>query len=148
MKKYRLKIPFYDRSIQYGIGDLFTLDYDCYKADESTKCLNKDFVEHNPDIFELLPEEKEEVIEGYVRYKAIDNTRYVHSHINFSEKQTEKNTIPATLIINPKKREEYVRWVTTGGLKAIKEPLDYCHIGLQKIFSPDFHKIKITICDD
>lgn len=56
MKKYRLKIPLYDRGIQYEVGDLFALDYDCYKADESTKCLNKDFVENNPDIFEKVEE--------------------------------------------------------------------------------------------
>ena len=106
----------------------------------------KSLIENTND-WELIEEPQEKVIEGYIRNKAVDNLRYVHSHINFSEKQTDKNNIPATLILNPKKREEVEIYFMK------KENIDLL-INTAKITGESYnkngnynHKIKITIDD-
>lgn len=144
--KYRLKIPFYDMGIKYDVGDLLMEDSDKYAIDSSNRFFRKDFVENNPDIFEKVEEPQEEVIEGFIRNKAIDNLKYIHSHIIFSEKQTDKNTIPATLIINPKPRKEYVRWVMKEFIDNLENnyPI-YRVLSTESDYEKYCHKIKIIV---
>lgn len=142
MKKYRLKIPLYDRGIQYEVGDLFALDYDCYKADESTKCLNKDFVENNPDIFELIEEPQEEVIEGWA-YTDDFKEFWIYKS---NEPDGIRAIIPARLILNPKPKKEYVRWVMKEFIDNLKNghPI-YRVLATESDYEKYCHKIKITV---
>ncbi len=105
MKTYRLKIPLLYHGIKYTIGDLFLETNNYYKSDESETLFYKDFIEDNPDIFELIQEPQGEVIEGYVNKKLNDKGIREGYHF-FKENVFEDWEVPARLILNPKPRKE------------------------------------------
>lgn len=74
MKKYRLKIPFYDMGIKYEVDDLLMEDSDKYAIDSSNRFFRKDFVENNPDIFEKVEEEPKYEVGDWVK---LNDNNYV-----------------------------------------------------------------------
>jgi hypothetical protein len=105
--KYRLKIPFY-YGVRFSKGEIFTLENDAYYS-ENRRGVLKDDVENNPDIFELIEEPQEEVIEGYAWERQEGKYHFVKP-----DQPIVEGAIDSILILNPKKKKEkkeYVRWV-------------------------------------
>lgn len=112
------------------------------------KNIETDFIVKNPDIFELIeePEPQEEVIEGWVEEKFIGNNWY--EFIRY-RKEDFKFTVPARLILNPKPKKEYVRWVMKEFIDNLKNghPI-YRVLATESDYEKYCHKIKITVEDE
>ncbi len=146
MKKYRLKIPLYYIGRRYDKGFILTyseekLQYELeYKG--TYNIMDKFFVENNPDIFELIEEPQEEVIEGYA-YTDDSKEYWIYKT---GEPDGIRAVTPATLILNPKKRKEYVRYLTPLGLRELRK--DSEAVTFFKTNDSDMlHKITITVED-
>jgi hypothetical protein len=107
------------------------------------KNIETDFIVKNPDIFELIKEEpQEEEIEG-IAYTCCEK------HIGFflkNNRATEQKEIPARLILNPKPKKEYVRWVMKEFIDNLKtgHPI-YLVLATESDYEKYCHKIKITV---
>jgi hypothetical protein len=94
------------------------------------KNIETDFIVKNPDIFELIKEEpQEEVIEGWVEEKFIGNNWY--EFIRY-RKEDSKFTVPARFILNPKKRKEYVGYLSKKGLSEMQRGETPMYISMNK----------------
>ena len=144
MKKYRLKIPLYLDGNKLEKGHIFTKPAEI----NSPRTITADFVENNPDIFELIEEpQEEEVIEGYAsKIKGNLEIDFRDYKLNRNDVDYEYIDTPARLILNPKKRKEYVRWVTNGGIAVIKNesPENFSSHNKNNEYSFT-HKITITV---
>lgn len=154
MKKAKLKIDYFTCSSDATIKDIFKkgdiLTYDkklkmyYRKETNSLSTYPEIFIEKNTDIFEIFeePEPQEEVIEG---------TAYTccEKHIGFflkNNRANEQKEIPARLILNPKPKKEYVRWVMKEFIDNLKNghPI-YRVLATESDYEKYCHKIKITV---
>jgi len=132
MKKYRLKIPLYYIGRRYDKGFILTyseekLQYELeYKG--TYNIMDKFFVESNPDIFELIEEPQEEVIEGYA-YTDDFKEFWIYKS---DEPDGIRAIIPARLILNPKKKREYVRYLSKKGLSEMQRGETPMYISMNK----------------
>jgi hypothetical protein len=146
MKTYRLKNNYYNGIKLYRKGvTVYKFDRDYHYSDngDDDTFINSAIVENNPDIFELIeePEPQEEVIEGWA-YTDDFKEFWIYKS---NEPDGIRAIIPATLILNPKPKKEYVRWVTDNGLKIIKNN-DYRDFESNSKQGDAYsHKITITV---
>jgi hypothetical protein len=140
MKKAKLKIDYFTCSSDATIKDIFKkgdiLTYDkklkmyYRKETNSLSTYPEIFIEKNTDIFEIFeePEPQEEVIEG---------TAYTccEKHIGFflkNNRANEQKEIPARLILNPKKKKEYVGYLSKKGLSEMQRGETPMYISMNK----------------
>ena len=143
MKKYRHK--------QTGWIAIKRCDneYNVYtKAENFLFQTAKELIENTNDWEEIKPEQQEEVIEGWA-CQLKDNTNIFFDEeplLTAGDFNYYYYNTPATLILNPKKRKEYVRWVTEDDLRLITGYSQYENIFICKHKENDrVHKITITV---
>jgi hypothetical protein len=153
MKKAKLKIDYFTCSSDATIKDIFKkgdiLTYDkklkmyYRKETNSLSTYPEIFIEKNTDIFEIFeePEPQEEVIEGFV----INQINEIGCDY-FVKQKTHQMQTPATLILNPKPKKEYVRWVMKEFIDNLKNghPI-YRVLATESDYEKYCHKIKITV---
>ena len=101
----------------------------------------KSLIENTND-WELIEEPKEKVVKGWVENKIIGDNWY--EFVRYRIEDSKYNT-PATLILNPKKKKEYVRWVTDDGLSFIMLNRARSFDSFNNTNDYYCHKIKITV---
>ena len=127
MKRYRLKFNYYEAGLLHAKGVILEFNNESryYFTDGTKAWLPKSFVEKNPDIFELIEEpqeEKEEVIECFAsRIKRSLEIELRDYKLNKNDVDYEYIDTPARLILNPKKKKEYVRYLTPLGLRELRK---------------------------
>ena len=144
MKKYRHK--------QTGWIAIKRCDneYNVYtKAENFLFQTAKELIENTNDWEEINPEPQEEEIEGYAsKIKGNLEIDFRDYKLNRNDVDYEYIDTPARLILNPKKRKEYVRWVTEDDLRLITGYSQYENIFICKHKENDrICKIKITVED-
>jgi hypothetical protein len=117
-------------------------EYNIYtKAENFLFQTAKELIENTSDWEEVKPEPQEEVIEGFV----INQINEIGCDY-FVKQKTHQMQTPATLILNPKPKKEYVRWVTDECINDFERGDDIDVRILMKEKLREFrHKIKITV---
>jgi hypothetical protein len=151
MKKAKLKIDYFtcsnDGSIKdaFKKGDILTYDrkakFYYRKNTDGLSTYPNVFIENNPDIFELIEEPQEEVIEGYAWERQEGKYHFVKP-----DQPIVEGAIDSILILNPKKKKEYVRWVMKEFIDNLKtgHPI-YRVLATESDYEKYCHKIKITV---
>lgn len=113
-----------------------------YKIDNNI-IIPKELIENTSDWEEIKPEPQEEVIEGFV----INQINEIGCDY-FVKQKTHQMQTPATLILNPKPKKEYVRWVMKEFIDNLKtgHPI-YLVLATESDYEKYCHKITITVED-
>ncbi len=110
----------------------------------------KSLIENTND-WEEITEPQEKVIEGYVFKEDTDEnhpTKNLTFYFNLEEGEKSADDIPARLILNPKKKRKYVRWVSKTSLEHIEGCYGDVILRLDcDITTKREHKITITVED-
>jgi hypothetical protein len=117
-------------------------EYNIYtKAENFLFQTAKELIENTSDWEEVKPEPQEEVIEGFV----INQINEIGCDY-FVKQKTHQMQTPATLILNPKPKKEYVRWVMKEFIDNLKNghPI-YRVLATESDYEKYCHKIKITV---
>lgn len=142
MKQAKLKMPLF-YGCQFTKGEIFRLQEkeNSYENEDGYIC-QKWFVESNPAIFELIEEPKEEVIEGYAWERQKGKYHFVKPDQPIIE-----GAIDSILILNPKKRKEYVGYLSKKGLSEMQRGETPMYISMNK--DKNYYiEITITVEDE